>query len=191
MNEFTLSELSEKHNYVVFDSSVVITKKNQSELRDNIVRDLMECDNLVTISEVAKESRGGSYRKLLRQRVIFTNKFDSFNSVYSYLFPRAQGLIDDTKTIPMTDLKLASLAFVLSHLHPSVALASSDRALNDVVYCTFSEIKRGELRDFPCSINCLEVYSFVQRKGIFVPYGEEKDRHQYSSSRQSGQRSLS
>ena len=179
MEEVSLRELSEGYDYVVFDTSVVIAPINRgadSEASQMIIKDLVECDNLVTVFDVQKECPK-NLRSLLKDRTLSPGRcghFGLYQEVFNYLTPVANnlGVLDPKKDYPMADVRVACLAFCMSHVHPYVAFVSSDRKLDELVFKGISMHEKG---DFPCSLNNdFHVFSYVRNRNVCVSYDEER-----------------
>lgn len=105
-----------------------------------------------------------------------------YGSVLDYLTPIAEsiGLVDGTKAHPRTDVRLAATALSLAAHTQPIAFASSDRKLNDLVKTIYDDVCARRREKFPVLLKTLNVYSFLQGSGIFVPFEDEKNQMQES-----------
>ncbi len=172
----SLRGISDEHDIVVYDTSIVICAgvRKDMNIPSDLEMDLNKCDNLVTHFDVYKEAHGVMRRLTKNTRQCGFNLGRVYSAALEYLMPTAQrrGIIDTRKERPMTDVRLAALAFATAHHRRSVAFVSSDRELNSMI-CNIYGLCNQNGSDFPFSLNNLDVYSYIQSRHIFVSYVDE------------------
>ena len=171
-----LREICDRHDIVVYDTSIVIcaSQRKTIDVLSDLENDFVECDNLVTHFDVSEETHGHTRRLTKNTCQSGFNLGRIYSQILEYLMPlaRDRGIIDPNKKNPMADVRLAALVFANAYHRSKTAFVSSDRKLEGMVNDVYQE---STLRSssFPCFVNSVDVYSYVQSRGIFVPYLDE------------------
>lgn len=174
-----------RSKYVVVDGSALQLNEDVSdEIKLDFAKEISKNiwrKRIYTVPDVYQETRTGSapFELSQIQLRVKINKKDrrvyerNFSALFNWIRPKAEkrGVVDRNKMFPFADVKLAALAFCLSHEPGEVSFLSADRRLNNLVYDIREEVKTSYPRDFPCLIEGnLKVYSLIRSKAIFVPH---------------------
>ncbi len=185
---FSLSDLAQSHDRVVIDSSVIlstdVSRDQQEWYHENLRRAFKEHENIITVSDVVGEiepslsNYNGELANLIRSRTgKEESSFSRYNRFIGYIVRSSEGdaILGPNKKFPFTDIKLAAFAFSLSNKDNSVAFASSDRTLNDVVsrFPFPTEVESDLVR----ASSPINVYSFVQSLSFFTSHELESRKY--------------
>lgn len=173
----SLKEISPDYNFIVFDASILDAASARSYLRKRYKSELEELlnqhNNFVTDKAVARKANLYNKTKISENCI---KNIKVYNGLIEFLTPLAkeEGIIEDYIKDPLGSVRLAALAFGLANICKKTAFLSSDRKLNNLIHKVTEKLKDEGYKGFPCSINTLNVYSFVQKRTSFILFEEEK-----------------
>jgi len=169
---------------VVMDASIVDASEAPFDVfaryTSQVEGDLRNCSNLVTTRFAIRELfRGLNSRNPIRRaadqfrkRICHTDTIEGYAELEAYLLRTApKTVVNYFKEDSHSAVRIAALAF--ASRVPRTAFVSSDRKLNDFILGTIDGIVHGKASGFPCAINTIDVYSFIQKQGGYVLRSED------------------